>query len=80
MAGIVDAPAHEAGTARPGFLRAVWDGREGDAYGHLAVLSSMALALRALGKNREEAFKEAAHYWATLKRIDLIDTNSPLFI
>ncbi len=49
----------------PGFLRAVWDGREGDAYGHLAVLSSMALALRALGKNREEAFKEAAHYWAT---------------
>lgn len=65
MAGIVDAPAHEAGTARPASFGPSGDGREGDAYGHLAVLSTMALALRALGKNREEAFKEAAHYWAT---------------
>ena len=47
----------------PGFLRAVWDGREGDAYGHLAVLSSMALALRALGRIAKPSRKP--HYWAT---------------
>ncbi|HBX53989.1 glycosyl transferase family protein [Pseudomonas sp. UBA2684] len=48
---------------QPEHLRAFWDGEVQDDYGQLAVLSSMALALRALGLPREEAFIQAQLRW-----------------
>src|SRR5690606_41343126 len=39
----------------PQHLLAVWNGAE-DAYGELAVVATMALALRGLGQPREQAF------------------------
>ncbi|QLC72383.1 glycosyl transferase family protein [Pseudomonas sp. LPB0260] len=47
----------------PAHLQAFWRGEADDAYGRLAVLSSMALGLRALGMAREEAFVEAERLW-----------------
>ena len=47
----------------PQHLRAVWEGAAEDAYGELAVLASMALALRGLGAPRDEAFEQARRYW-----------------
>ncbi|WP_439858641.1 glycosyl transferase family protein [Pseudomonas sp. MBLB4136] len=47
----------------PAHLQAFWRGEADDAYGRLAVLSSMALGLRALGMAREEAFVEAERRW-----------------
>jgi anthranilate phosphoribosyltransferase len=47
----------------PAHLQAFWRGEADDAYGRLAVLSSMALGLRALGIAREEAFVEAQRRW-----------------
>lgn len=49
----------------PGHLLAVWRGEREDAYGRLAVIASMALALRGLGLQREQAFAEAEHRWAS---------------
>lgn len=46
----------------PDHLRAVWRGAE-DAYGELAVVATMALALRGLGQPRESAFALAQTYW-----------------
>lgn len=46
----------------PQHLLAVWHGAE-DAYGELAVVATMALALRGLGQPREAAFEQARHYW-----------------
>ncbi|MHB0763690.1 glycosyl transferase family protein [Stutzerimonas sp. NM35] len=46
----------------PQHLLAVWRGTE-DAYGELAVVATMALALRGLGQPREAAFEQARHYW-----------------
>lgn len=46
----------------PDHLRAVWRGAE-DAYGELAVVATMALALRGLGQPRESAFAQAQAYW-----------------
>ena len=46
----------------PQHLLAVWRGAE-DAYGELAVVATMALALRGLGQPREAAFEQARHYW-----------------
>lgn len=43
-------------------LLAVWRGAE-DAYGELAVVATMALALRGLGQPREAAFEQARQYW-----------------
>jgi anthranilate phosphoribosyltransferase len=47
----------------PTHLQAFWRGEADDAYGRLAVLSSMALGLRALGMAREEALVEAQRRW-----------------
>jgi anthranilate phosphoribosyltransferase len=48
---------------QPQHLQAFWRGEVEDAYGRLAVLSSMAVALRGLGIPREEAFKQAQQRW-----------------
>ena len=48
----------------PQQLLAVWRGTSEDAYGELAVVATMALALRGLGQPREAAFAQARHYWA----------------
>lgn len=47
----------------PEHLLAFWRGELEDSYGRLAVLSSMALALRALGQPREAAFTRAEEIW-----------------
>jgi len=47
----------------PRHLLAVWEGREEDAYGELAVIATMALALRGLGATRDAAFEQARGYW-----------------
>ena len=51
----------------PAHLAAFWRGNVEDAYGQLAVISTMALALRALGRSREAAFDEAKSCWETRK-------------
>ncbi len=45
-------------------LLAVWQGAEQDLYGEQAILATMALALRGLGRERDAAFAEAAQMWA----------------
>jgi anthranilate phosphoribosyltransferase len=47
----------------PEHLQAFWRSEVADAYGQLAVLSSMALALRGLGTPRDEAFSRAQQCW-----------------
>ena len=47
----------------PQHLLAVWRGEAEDAYGELAVVATMALALRGLGHLRENAFIQARQYW-----------------
>ncbi|UNG16951.1 glycosyl transferase family protein [Stutzerimonas zhaodongensis] len=47
----------------PQHLVAVWQGAE-EAYGELAVVATMALALRGLGHPREAAFDQAREFWA----------------
>lgn len=47
----------------PQHLLAVWRGAAEDAYGELAVVATMALALRGLGQSRESAFIQARQYW-----------------
>ncbi|CAI8903516.1 glycosyl transferase family protein [Pseudomonas donghuensis] len=47
----------------PEQLLAVWRGDEQNSYGELAVVATMALALRGLGQGREEAFAQAQRYW-----------------
>lgn len=47
----------------PQHLLAFWRGELGDSYGEMAVLSSMALALRGLGLDREAGFAEARRRW-----------------
>ncbi|MCY1378691.1 hypothetical protein D9M69_663470 [compost metagenome] len=44
-------------------LVAVWRGQSQDDYGQLAVRATMALALRGLGMEREQAFEEADRRW-----------------
>lgn len=44
-------------------LLAVWRGEARNSYGELALVSSMALALRGLGQTREDAFTQAQHWW-----------------
>ncbi|KPA98821.1 MULTISPECIES: glycosyl transferase family protein [Pseudomonas] len=48
----------------PEHLKAIWRGEVEDSYPQLALLSTMALALRGLGLPREEAFEQARIYWA----------------
>ncbi|MGH8379321.1 glycosyl transferase family protein [Pseudomonas sp.] len=47
----------------PGHLLSVWHGEARDSYGELAVVATMALALRGLGRNRDDAFLQAQRYW-----------------
>jgi len=47
----------------PAHLAAFWRGDVADDYGQLAVISTMALALRALGEPREHALDHAAQLW-----------------
>lgn len=42
----------------------VWTGKANDVYGELAVLSTIALGLRALGHSREAALAKAKDYWS----------------
>ena len=51
----------------PHHLLAVWRAETTDSYGEMAVVSTLALALRGLGKPYEQAFSTAQHYWATRK-------------
>ncbi len=44
-------------------LLAVWQGTELDVYGEHAILATMALALRGLGRERDAALSEAAQMW-----------------
>jgi anthranilate phosphoribosyltransferase len=48
---------------QPQHLLAVWRGEAEDSYGELAVVATMALALRGLGQGREQAFAQARAYW-----------------
>ncbi|MBI6940293.1 glycosyl transferase family protein [Pseudomonas putida] len=48
---------------QPEQLVAVWRGEAEDSYGEMAVVATMALALRGLGQGREEAFATARDYW-----------------
>ena len=52
------------GSLEPAHLGAFWRGEVTDDYGLLAVISTMALALRALGEPREAAFRRAEQLWA----------------
>lgn len=52
----------------PEHLAAVWRGDAEDVYGELAVRATMALALRALGLQRDEAFAEADKRWTERNR------------
>ncbi|MCQ4062013.1 hypothetical protein FK516_29435, partial [Klebsiella pneumoniae] len=47
----------------PQQLLTVWAGEQEDTYGGLAVIATMALALRGLGATREAAFEQAQSYW-----------------
>lgn len=47
----------------PEHLKAVWRGEVQDSYPQLALLSTMALALRGLGTPKDQAFERANHYW-----------------
>jgi len=50
-------------TLEPEHLKALWRGDVQDSYPQLALLSTMALALRGLGTPREHALEMAQHYW-----------------
>ncbi|MCU1731781.1 MULTISPECIES: glycosyl transferase family protein [unclassified Pseudomonas] len=49
----------------PDHLLRVWCGEASDSYGEMAVVATMALALRGLGHSRDDAFAKAREYWAT---------------
>ncbi|MPT20582.1 MAG: glycosyl transferase family protein [Pseudomonas sp.] len=49
----------------PAVLGAFWRGEHDDAYGRLAVIATMAVALRGLGLDREAAFQQAQQRWDT---------------
>ncbi|QCI13408.1 glycosyl transferase family protein [Pseudomonas putida] len=51
----------------PDQLLAVWRGETEDSYGDLAVVATMALALRGLGSTQEQAFEKAREYWGARK-------------
>jgi len=52
-------------TLDPDHLVAIWRGDIEDSYPQLALISTMALALRGLGMQRAEAFERAELYWAS---------------
>lgn len=52
----------------PQVLVEFWRGEREDAYGELAVVATIALGLRGLGRDREAAFAEARQRWAARDR------------
>lgn len=52
----------------PQVLVEFWRGEREDAYGELAVIATIALGLRGLGRDREAAFAEARQRWAARDR------------
>jgi len=52
----------------PRVLVEFWRGEREDAYGELAVIATIALGLRGLGRDREAAFAEARQRWAARDR------------
>jgi anthranilate phosphoribosyltransferase len=55
-------------TLDPQQLVAIWKGEAEDSYPQLALISTIALALRGLGMPRVEAFERAEAYWANRNR------------
>lgn len=55
-------------TLDPLHLVAIWKGDIEDSYPQLALIATMALALRGLGMPRAEAFAQAEQYWANRNR------------
>ncbi|MEX6666795.1 glycosyl transferase family protein [Pseudomonas sp. W2-17] len=55
-------------TLDPQHLVAIWKGDIEDSYPQLALIATMALALRGLGMPRDEAFAQADQYWANRNR------------
>ncbi|MCF7534226.1 glycosyl transferase family protein [Pseudomonas petrae] len=55
-------------TLDPQHLLAIWKGDIEDSYPQLALVATMALALRGLGMPRAEAFAQAQQYWANRNR------------
>lgn len=55
-------------TLDPQHLVAIWKGDIEDSYPQLALIATMALALRGLGMPRAEAFAQAQQYWANRNR------------
>ncbi|SET88097.1 glycosyl transferase family protein [Pseudomonas graminis] len=55
-------------TLDPHHLVAIWKGDIEDSYPQLALIATMALALRGLGLTRAEAFAQAEQYWANRNR------------
>jgi anthranilate phosphoribosyltransferase len=53
---------------QPEQLLAFWRGEIEDSYGEKAVIATMALALRGLGQEREQAFTMALSYWNARNR------------
>jgi anthranilate phosphoribosyltransferase len=51
-------------TLDPQQLVGIWKGEIEDSYPQLALIATMALALRGLGMPRAEAFAQAEEYWA----------------
>lgn len=56
------------GSLQAEHLRAFWRGEVEDSYGEKALIATMALALRGLGQDREQAFATAQGYWDTRNR------------
>ena len=55
-------------TLDPGHLLALWRGDVQDSYPQLALIATMALALRGLGLPRTEAFAQAERFWENRNR------------
>lgn len=55
-------------TLDPQHLVAIWKGDVEDSYPELALIATMALALKGLGMPRAEAFAQAEQYWANRDR------------
>jgi anthranilate phosphoribosyltransferase len=53
----------------PEHLLACWRGEASDAYGQLAIISTMALALRGLGEPRDTAISRAEVLWASRHQV-----------
>lgn len=64
MAAAVGAASRQTASLDIEHLKAVWRGDVVDSYPQMALISTMALALRGLGQSREQAFETAEQYWA----------------